>query len=493
MTVPNVLKAIRMGEGPSVEFRTSVRDPTTLGRAACAFANSGGGLIVVGADVDGGVRGVKNPEEICRRITSALTEKLTPHTPVWVTTEQIDQSSVILVEVPAGQDVPYAYENVIYLRDAGRTRTATVEEIRDLVLRRSVEPIRWERRLSTCAVETDVDQGELARARTEIHGRNEPLVASATTGDSLLGRLDMAKYGRLTNGGVVVFAREPGRTFPQARARAVAFVSDKTDDAFRDQKRIDAPLIGVINELFAFVVRNTSTRSTFTAGLQREDQGMFPTAALREAIVNAVVHRDYTQHGGGVAAHVYPDRVEIWNSGSLPEALTPALLLKRGHVSILRNPDIADVVYLRGLMEKVGRGSVMIAEACRRAGLPRPEWTSDPNRGVTLTLRAPRRRGETVPEVIPEETPDVIPEVIPEVSRQQHLPATRLLRALRGDMGARELQFALGVKDREDFRARFLSPAVKQGWVKMTLPDKPRSSHQRYRISAKGIQMLKKT
>ncbi len=155
--------------------------------------------------------------------------------------------------------------------------------------------------------------------------------------------------------------------------------------------------------------------------------------------------------------HIYPKRLEIWNSGSFPEGITPEKLVS-GHLSVLRNPDIAHVLYLRGLMEKLGRGSVLIIRACKERGLPIPLWTSGEHAGVTLTFF----------------TPEVTPEV------------QKLLRVCDGDMSKQELKHQLGLKDDEHFRKAYLLPAVQEGFLEMTEPDKPRSSKQRYRLTKKG-------
>jgi len=137
---------------------------------------------------------------------------------------------------------------------------------------------------------------------------------------------------------------------------------------------------------------------------------------------------------------------------------------------VLRNPDIAHVLYLRGFMEKVGRGSVLILRKCRERGLSEPIWTSDEKTGVTLTFFAP--------EVTPEVTQEVALQVTPEV--------LQMLVAFLGDMSRRDLQRLLGLKDNEHFRKAYLLPALKENLIEMTLPDKPHSSKQRYRLTRKG-------
>ena len=153
----------------------------------------------------------------------------------------------------------------------------------------------------------------------------------------------------------------------------------------------------------------------------------------------------------------------------MPEGITPETLIN-GHLSVLRKPDIAHVLYLRGFMEKVGRGSVLILRKCKERGLAEPVWTSDEKTGVTLTFFA----SEVTQEVALQVTPEVL----------------QMRGAFVGDMQRRDLQRLLGRKDDEHFRKAYLLPAIKENLIEMTLPDKPHSSKQRYRLTRKGRFLL---
>jgi ATP-dependent DNA helicase RecG len=287
---------------------------------------------------------------------------------------------------------------------------------------------------------------------------------------AILEDLAVAKYGRLTNGGDVLFGRNPAIRLPQVRVRAACLISDKASNTFRDMKSFEGPLVPILEQAFDFIIRNTASTATFSENkLQRRDESIYPVDAIREGLVNAFAHRDYTDSSGGIAVHIYPKRLEIWNTGSLPEGITPDKMI-HGHISVLRNPDIAHVLYLRGFMEKLGRGSVLILQKCKERGLRPPEWTSDEKIGVTLTFFAP----EMTKEVAPEVTQEVL----------------RMLRAIEGDMSRQDLQRLLGLKDNEHFRKAYLFPAIQGSLIEMTFPDKPRSSKQRYRLTRKGHSLL---
>lgn len=179
--------------------------------------------------------------------------------------------------------------------------------------------------------------------------------------------------------------------------------------------------------------------------------------AIREGIVNAFAHRDYSSFSGGIKVEISPVRLQIWNSGSLPDGVD-ADKLQQGHISVLRNPDIAHALYLQGYMEKLGRCSVLIRQACEENGLAPPVWYSEGSSGVTLTFF----------------TPEATPEV------------EKLIVLVNGDIKRIELQHHLKLADAEHFRKHYLLPALEQGVLAMTIPEKPTSSNQRYRLTSQG-------
>ena len=469
MNRDELVRLLALGEGRSLEFKTRV-EPRACGEVVCAFLNSGGGFLILGVADRGEVVGVPGSQRI-ERLESALTEGIVPKALVSVEEHVLEDNRVWVVEVPAGHDFPYGFRDVIWVREADKIRRADIDTIRDLVLRRQIEPERWERRFSDADPGSDLDLPEIRSSLLRPHASPlGPLHPGVADPLDALGRLGLSKHGRLTNGGDVLFASRPSARHPQVRLQAVRYTGRSTDATYRDLQTFEGPLSRVLEQAFAFVQGNTPVSVRFPAnGLAREEHGLYPMDAIREGLVNALAHRDYADFRGGVTVHIHPDRLEIWNSGDLPEGITPELL-GQGQLSVLRNPDIAHVLYLRGLMEKLGRGGSLIRTSCERHGLPAPRWTNPAGRGVTLTFFAP--------EVAPEVTPEVAPEVTPEVRA--------ILRILDGELARRDLQNKLSLKDPDHFREHYLQPALESGYVEMTLPDKPNSRLQRYRLTGKG-------
>ncbi|HAH07496.1 MAG TPA: hypothetical protein DCM05_13415 [Elusimicrobia bacterium] len=183
--------------------------------------------------------------------------------------------------------------------------------------------------------------------------------------------------------------------------------------------------------------------------------------------------------GGAVSLAIFDDRVEIWSAGALPSGITPEAL-SRKHLSVQRNPLIADVFYRAGLIEKWGRGTNRVIEQCRKHGIAPP--TFEEITGATVvTFRAQVRLA-----VPPHETPHVTPHETPHVGAQ----AAKLLAACREPCARDELQRLLGLHDRMHFLRTYIEPLMAKGWLEMTIPDKPKSRLQRYRATAAGLAQL---
>ena len=163
---------------------------------------------------------------------------------------------------------------------------------------------------------------------------------------------------------------------------------------------------------------------------------------------------------------MYPSRLEIRNSGAFPKGITEINILE-GHFIILRNPDIANLLYLLGLMERIGRGARMIVEECKKHGLPPPVWKSSPTLGVTLTLKS---AGEL------------------DINLSMH--QVDVMRKCLEPCAIKPLMGVTGRSDRTKFRHQVLKPLLDAGLVTMTIPDKPRSSKQRYRLTPLGENTL---
>jgi ATP-dependent DNA helicase RecG len=171
----------------------------------------------------------------------------------------------------------------------------------------------------------------------------------------------------------VLFGRKFMPFYPQCTVRMARFKgTDKSE--FLDHRQLHGHAFQILDEAMHFILRNIPISGHFEPGkLERQDVPLYPPLALREALVNALCHRDYTIAGGAIYVAIFDDRLEIASSGLLPPGITVADL-KKEHRSLLRNPFIAGVFYRRGLIEQWGRGTQKIVNWCVAAGQPEPEF-----------------------------------------------------------------------------------------------------------------------
>jgi ATP-dependent DNA helicase RecG len=218
-----------------------------------------------------------------------------------------------------------------------------------------------------------LDQEEILRtARIGISAGRLPESAGANPAD-ILDRLGLRVQGRLLNAAIVLFGTQFLPEHPQCQLRMARFRGiDKTE--FIDNRQINGHGFQLLEEAMLFLQRHLPVAGRVQPGLfERIDEPLFPPVALREALVNAFCHRDYSQPGGSVNLAIYDDRLEIRNDGTLPTGISVEDL-KRDHQSRPRNPLIADVFYKRNLVERWGRGTQKIVELCVAAGHPEPEF-----------------------------------------------------------------------------------------------------------------------
>ena len=372
---------IKSGEGELLELRAAASNETAA-RVVCSFLNGEGGQLLIGVDRTGEIVGVKNPEKTSQKLQEFLVGKIVPEAPVSVYLESYQEKEIISVKVWGGSNKPYVYDGSIYYRRGGATAKASSKEVSELIRNRQQAAIQWERQPALGVELDDLDVDEI----------NATIEASAKNGRAKEARNDIMDFlsyyglfsnGHFTNAAVILFAKNPGRFLPQSRVRVSFLPEGKTGSTFTDDRLLEGNLFKNFDAVQDFFYKHLEMRRKFSdTKWQRQDDLQYPLIALREGVLNALIHQDYSNVSGSTAVIIYPDRLEITNFGSL--SLKPAEL-KKSHLSLPVNPDIAQIVFLRGYIEKIGRGTIKIIDACKKAGLKSPGWTTDSNT-VKLTF-----------------------------------------------------------------------------------------------------------
>ena len=383
-----IRKQIKSGEGSAIEFKAAVDNFSGIAAAVCAFLNTEGGIVFIGVGHRGRLIGVDGDTEVLRReLEVRLQEAISPKALFTVSVDDEDGVQILTVEVPAGRDLPYVVDGRAYVRVGVQNQIANSAELRHIIQTRANEAERWERRPSLGLELDDLDYDEVLKTAKQAGrlGRIAPIVAADEF--TALQQLGLAGTSGLTQGCDVLFGLQPALRHPQCRVRFIRFDTDKIGDVYQDNQSFQGPVFQVFEKIIQRLMAHVKVHAVFLPGMvHRQDRVSYSLDALREGVVNALAHRDYSSFTGGVSVSVFPKRIEIWNSGRLPAALD-VKELRQNHPSIPVNPDITHALYLRGLMERTGRGTLKVISACKALGARAPVWTDKPS-GVTLTLYA---------------------------------------------------------------------------------------------------------
>ena len=306
----------------------------------------------------------------------------------------------------------------------------------------------------------------------------------------------------VANAGVLLFAQEPQRWFVSSEVKCAQFYGTKVVKPMPNYRILEGDALELIEGALAFVLSRidlwTGDRTVSgTAAVNTELE--LPEDAIKEAIVNAVVHRDYTSNGS-VQVMLFRDRLEITNPARLPRGWSIARFSEE-HTSEPPNRVLAKPMQWAGYVEKAGTGTTDIIEKCVACGLRKPEYAFDGNT-VKLTIwrtgSATSSNGGVSGGVwrsgqdgCPHDTPHDAPHVTPydKITDGQRRLLQILLQA--DACGPAALRDALKIKDVSDFRERYLHPLMGVGLIEQTLPERKRSRLQRYRLTTEGLAFVK--
>lgn len=349
----------------------------------------------------------------------------------------------------------------------------------------------------------------LRRARLE---RGYALSAKTPLVD-VLTHLDLLDHGVPNHAAILLFGKAPQRFLISSEIKCMHFHSLAKSKPIPSYQVYKGTLFELVDKAIDFVLsklnRSVGTRAL---GPQAPVEYDIPEEVVAEGIVNAVAHRDYASNAS-VEVQLFPDRLEIWNPGTLHPPLTLEKLY-HPHASQPNNPLIAEPLFLTKYIEKAGTGTVDMLERCRAAGMKQPEFCTDAGFFIlTVWRKIPTppsgpsqdqvgtKSGPATAQVAEEVTAQVAGDVatggpVPTQSGPSQAPVgtksalsrhqVEILHKCMIDNGITELMKIAERKDRTKFRNHVLNPLLRDGLLEMTIPEKPNSSLQKYRITDKG-------
>lgn len=363
------------GESEQVEFKRTTGQRTDAAKAVCAMLNTRGGFVVFGVDDSGAILG----QEVSASTLAAVVNEIGRIDPRPLISPEViqldDVRAVILLRVPDTGGAVYTMEGRPYVRIGPTNTVMSQQDYRQRLLHLMHPVSRWETQPAHGVTIDDLD-------REVIVTTIEAGIANGRVGDpgtretkALLRGLGLLDGEQLLNAAVALFGRSDHLLpyYPQCSLRMAAFKGlDKSE--FRDNRQVVGNVFELLDQADRFIRMSVPVAGRVVPNVfERIDDPLYPPVALREALANAVCHRDYSVAGGAVSLAIYDDRLEISNPGRLPSGMTVEDL-SRPHASTAQNPLIAQVLYRRGIIEQWGRGTLKILELTQRAGLAPTEF-----------------------------------------------------------------------------------------------------------------------
>lgn len=366
MNIPDLL---HRPEGKTLEFKRDISSLKPILKTLVAFANTAGGILIIGRGGDETVHGVPDVLQAEERLASAIADSIRPAMMPEIEIYSHNDKSLLILRVSHWKGPFYLKaegpEKGVYVRLGSTNRQAGPEILSEL--QRSMQNRSYDQLpcpdLSVEAMDIEKVQRVFTAAGRQVDEKKL---------ESLGVLVPHAGGLSVSNGGLILFGLDNVRQryFPDARVSCGRFRgTDKTD--FIDRMDIAGSMLNAIDEVPHFIRRNTRLAAKIE-NMHRQDIPEYPELAIREVLVNAIGHADYSLRGMRILIAIYADRMEVQNPGMLPFGMTMEDF--KAGVSKIRNRVIARVFREMGLMEEWGSGYKRVIQACQSGGYPEPDW-----------------------------------------------------------------------------------------------------------------------
>jgi ATP-dependent DNA helicase RecG len=386
LTSADLRKLLSAGPGPRIDILSpSAASPERVARSLVALANTKGGVLIIDLSA-AGKRAAVDPADARDRALQALLmsdPRLIVPLPYLLQSSADAPPEALVVEVPDGMPHVYSLDGRYLARNGARCVTLPGRALRELMLARSEDAREWESKTPPGSSMDDLDQKRIEEYALASRSSDEPTVE-----DVLLRRGCLTQHGRKfrpTCAGLLLFGKQPQRWMRGAEVLAARFNGATMDDAFTRQT-IGGTLPDQIRRAELFISENLVARSRLDTW-RRSEEAPYPPGVLREAVVNAIAHRDYRLTGNQIHVLIFSDRVEVRSPGKLPGHVTLRNLLRERYS---RNESIVQVLADMGFIERLGYGIDRMVRMMKERGQQPPQFEeTDGGFAVTLFARAP--------------------------------------------------------------------------------------------------------
>ena len=402
LTLTRIEELAAQGESEFLEFKQSTNQRREAAQTICGMLNRpqpNGRYVLFGVAPDGKLVGQQVGDRTIEEVSDEIRQILPPVSPRVERVPVAEEREVIAVAVPEADKPPYTYKRLPYRRVGNTTSEMPEEEYQRILFERMhQEGTRWE---NQPAEDWSIDELDAARIRRIVNlARQRGRLDAPDDPDpaGLLRRLGLYSNEVLQKSAVVLFgkAEQIEARMSQCLLRVARFGGTDRSE-FLDNRQFQGNAFDLLEYAERFLIETLPIAGRIVSGrMARVDEPLYPPSATREALINALCHRDYAIASGSIGVAVYDDRLEVTSTGPLHFGLTPQELFD-APISKPWNPNIAGTFFRCGFSERWGRGATQMAKLAVDAGLPRPEIL-DENECVTVRFwndRHAAQRNET--------------------------------------------------------------------------------------------------
>lgn len=468
-----------IGETSDYDKKVAVEKnkPKSWCKSVSAFANTFGGSLVFGVSDNDELIGLENAEGDAEIISEQIKKRISPIPEFRLRFEAVDNKKFVILDIYKGDETPYYYSadgsTEAYIRVGNESVPASPEELKRLVLRG--------KNSSFDSLISGYDFKDYAFSNLRARFKEWTNRSFEDTQYESFGISDM--NGKLTNAGALLADNSPirySRVFC-TRWNGLTKANGKMDAL--DSAEYTGSIIELLNNAHAFIKRNTKLMWRKTPN-SREEFPEYQERGYFEALVNALIHRDYLVNGSEVHVDIFDDRMEIYSPGGMPDGTMIQDRNIEQIPSTRRNPVLADIFARLGYMEREGSGIKKI----RMSSFSSPNFTPDKepqfySDRVQFVVTFPNLNyGHKTVQVTDQDTDQVTDQVTDQDIDQVigNVTLAALVAYCKIPRTRREIQEYCGLSGRSHFREKYLRPLLDKGTLKMTLPDKANSKNQKY-------------
>lgn len=357
---------LRRNESDVLEFKEKY-SPEVIAKNVTAMLNNRGGDILVGITDDKRVVGIDNGVDIGKLLNKLLSE-IAPSAPFDVQLVEYNGKNILMIRVWEGSQKPYSYKGTIYQKIGNRGKSLS-----KILSDRKDADINWERLPLLGADLSDLDMEEVKKTVHQLQESGKSMTADT---EEFLINNGLIQNGNITNACALLYAKNPSRFYTQSVIRLSVFSSESSSDLV-EARNYSGNIFKNAEAIFQFFDEYYK-KSIVIDAPRRTEKWNYPRIAVREGVMNAIVHRDYSFYQGFLHIQVYPTHLDILNYGTMEPIVSYAT---KGilEYSMLRNPDIAYQCYYRKLIEMRGTGIMRMNDECKKLGLNPPAVSIEGN------------------------------------------------------------------------------------------------------------------